>query len=36
VLAARAAGLTEDGDVIAEHVRHTVDLLLDRSRVLAD
>ncbi|MEV8533236.1 carbonic anhydrase [Streptomyces sp. NPDC051211] len=36
VLAARAAGLTEDSDVIAEHVRHTVDLLLDRSRVLAD
>ncbi|MEW2082026.1 carbonic anhydrase [Streptomyces sp. NPDC005283] len=36
VLAARAAGLTQDGDVIAEHVRHTVDLLLDRSRVLAE
>lgn len=36
VLAARAAGLTQDGDVIAEHVRHTVDLLLDRSRALAD
>ncbi|MEU9145425.1 carbonic anhydrase [Streptomyces sp. NPDC048349] len=36
VLAARAVGLTEDSDVIAEHVRHTVDLLLDRSRVLAD
>lgn len=36
VLAARAAGRTKDGDVIAEHVRHTVDLLLDRSRVLAD
>ncbi|MEU9035166.1 carbonic anhydrase [Streptomyces sp. NPDC048352] len=36
VLAARAAGLTEDSDVIAEHVRHTVDLLLDRSRVLAE
>ncbi|MFP8906137.1 carbonic anhydrase [Streptomyces atacamensis] len=36
VLAARAAGLVQDGDVIAEHVRHTVDLLLDRSRVLAD
>jgi carbonic anhydrase len=35
VLAARAAGLTEDSDIIAEHVRHTVDLLLDRSRVLA-
>ncbi|MFI9103324.1 carbonic anhydrase [Streptomyces fildesensis] len=36
VLAARAAGLTEDDDFIAEHVRQTVDLLLDRSRVLAD
>lgn len=36
VLAARSAGLTEDSDVIAEHTRHTVDLLLDRSRVLAD
>ncbi|MFF5447099.1 carbonic anhydrase [Streptomyces sp. NPDC012888] len=35
VLAARAAGHTEDGDFIAEHIRHTVDLLLDRSRVLA-
>lgn len=36
VLAAPAAGLTEDSDVIAEQERHTVDLLLDRSRVLAD
>ncbi|MER7733935.1 carbonic anhydrase [Streptomyces erythrochromogenes] len=36
VLAARAAGLTEEDDIIAEHIRHTVDLLLDRSRVLAD
>ncbi|UYB40960.1 carbonic anhydrase [Streptomyces sp. Je 1-4] len=36
VLAARAAGLTEDDDIIDEHIRHTVDLLLDRSRVLAD
>lgn len=36
VLAARAAGLTQDSDIIAEHTRHTVDLLLDRSRVLAD
>jgi carbonic anhydrase len=35
VLAARAAGYTEDADFIAEHIRHTVDLLLDRSRVLA-
>ncbi|MET7356526.1 carbonic anhydrase [Streptomyces mirabilis] len=36
VLAARAAGLTADDDIIAEHIRHTVDLLLDRSRILAD
>ncbi|MFB6557848.1 MULTISPECIES: carbonic anhydrase [unclassified Streptomyces] len=36
VLAARAAGLTDEDDIIAEHIRHTVDLLLDRSRVLAD
>ncbi|MFD7555705.1 MULTISPECIES: carbonic anhydrase [unclassified Streptomyces] len=36
VLAARAAGHTEDSDFIAEHIRHTVDLLLDRSRLLAD
>jgi carbonic anhydrase len=36
VLAARSAGLTQDRDIIAEHTRHTVDLLLDRSRVLAD
>ncbi|GAB4060529.1 carbonic anhydrase [Catellatospora paridis] len=36
VLAARAAGLTGDDDIIAEHIRHTVDLLLHRSRVLAD
>ncbi|WP_405834427.1 carbonic anhydrase [Streptomyces sp. NBC_00105] len=35
VLAARAAGHTEDAEFIAEHIRHTVDLLLDRSRVLA-
>lgn len=35
VLAARASGLTES-DFIAEHIRHTVDLLVDRSRVLAD
>ncbi|WP_328390037.1 carbonic anhydrase [Streptomyces sp. NBC_00400] len=35
VLAARAAGLTSDDDIIAEHIRHTVDLLLDRSRALA-
>ncbi|MEU9182679.1 carbonic anhydrase [Streptomyces sp. NPDC048550] len=36
VLATRAAGHIEDADFIAEHIRHTVDLLLDRSRVLAD
>ena len=36
VLAARAAGYTADRDFIAEQVRHTVRLLLDRSRVLAD
>ncbi|GLV86917.1 carbonic anhydrase [Streptomyces lavendulae subsp. lavendulae] len=35
VLAARAAGYTEDEHFIAEHIRHTVDLLLDRSRALA-
>ncbi len=35
VLAARAAGRTEDADFIAEHIRHTVDLLLERSRALA-
>lgn len=36
VLAAHAAGRTEEEDFIAEHIRHTVDLLLDRSRVLAE
>ncbi|MEV7127463.1 carbonic anhydrase [Streptomyces sp. NPDC093260] len=36
VLAARAAGHTEDADFIDEQVRHTVDLLLDRSRALAE
>ncbi|MET9359711.1 carbonic anhydrase [Streptomyces sp. NPDC006632] len=36
VLAARAAGVTTDSDFIDAHIRHTVDLLLDRSRVLAD
>jgi carbonic anhydrase len=35
VLAARAAGLTQDGDFIAAHIRHTVDLLLDRSAIVA-
>ncbi|MEU2929517.1 carbonic anhydrase [Streptomyces sp. NPDC007251] len=36
VLAARAAGHAEPQEVLAEHIRHTVDLLLDRSRVLAE
>ncbi|MBT2539762.1 carbonic anhydrase [Streptomyces sp. ISL-44] len=35
VLAARAAGMSDDGDFIAEHVRHTVNLITDRSQVLA-
>ncbi|MFB0614493.1 carbonic anhydrase [Streptomyces sp. AGS-58] len=36
VLAARAAGQVEPEEILAEHVRRTVDLLLERSRVLAD
>ncbi|GAA3089169.1 carbonic anhydrase [Streptomyces roseofulvus] len=36
ILAARTAGLTADSDIIDEHIRHTVDLLLDRSRLLSD
>jgi len=36
VLAARAAGRVEPDEILAEHIKHTVDLLLDRSRVLAD
>ncbi|WNO76916.1 carbonic anhydrase [Streptomyces sp. AM8-1-1] len=36
VLAARAAGQVEPEEILAEHIRHTVDLLLDRSRVLAE
>ncbi|GAA2359631.1 carbonic anhydrase [Dactylosporangium salmoneum] len=36
VLAARAAGRFEPEEILAEHVRQTVDLLLDRSRVLAE
>ncbi|XVV00223.1 carbonic anhydrase [Actinosynnema sp. CA-248983] len=36
VLAARAAGKVTDDEVLAGHVRHTVDLLLERSRVLAE
>ncbi|MEV7952012.1 carbonic anhydrase [Streptomyces rubiginosohelvolus] len=35
ILAARAAGLTADHDV-DEHIGHTVDLLLDRSRLLSE
>ncbi|MFE6224806.1 MULTISPECIES: carbonic anhydrase [unclassified Streptomyces] len=36
ILAARKAGLTGDSDIIDEHIRHTVDLLLERSRLLSD
>jgi carbonic anhydrase len=36
VLAARASGETENDGFVDTHVRHTVDLLLDRSRDLAD
>ncbi|MFE9118314.1 carbonic anhydrase [Streptomyces sp. NPDC007172] len=36
VLASQAAGHTEDEEFIAEHIKHSVSLLLDRSRVLAD
>ncbi|MFI8186701.1 carbonic anhydrase [Actinacidiphila glaucinigra] len=36
VLAARAAGRVEPEEILIEHVRHTVDLLLDRSRVLSE
>ncbi|MFF6787921.1 carbonic anhydrase [Streptomyces filamentosus] len=36
ILAARTAGLTEDSEIIDEHIRHTADLLLDRSRLLSD
>ncbi|TVZ75571.1 carbonic anhydrase [Streptomyces sp. BK340] len=36
VPAARAAGHVEPAEILAEHVRQTVDLLLDRSRVLAE
>ncbi|MFH8410946.1 carbonic anhydrase [Streptomyces sp. NPDC018019] len=35
VLAARAAGLTGDEEIVAEHTRRTVTLLLDRSQALA-
>ncbi|MFV6026508.1 carbonic anhydrase [Streptomyces sp. NPDC056264] len=36
ILAARTAGLTADTDIIDEHIRHTVDLMLERSRLLSD
>ncbi|MET8468716.1 carbonic anhydrase [Streptomyces sp. NPDC006422] len=36
VLAARAAGRGEDQEILHEHIRHSVDLLLDRSRVLSE
>lgn len=36
VLSARAAGRTTDRDFIAEQIRHTVHLLLEPSRALAD
>ncbi|MEV6006217.1 carbonic anhydrase [Streptomyces sp. NPDC051976] len=36
VLAANAAGRTEDADFIAAQIEHTVDLLMDRSRILAE
>lgn len=36
VLAARAAGHSEPDAILREHIRHTVDLLLERSRVLAE
>ncbi|GGJ34950.1 carbonic anhydrase [Streptomyces brasiliensis] len=36
VLAARATGRAGDDEVLHEHIRHTVDLLLDRSQALAE
>ena len=36
VLAARAAGRLQPDEIVAEHVSRTVDLLLDRSRLLAE
>ncbi|MFC9925842.1 carbonic anhydrase [Streptomyces sp. NPDC127190] len=36
VLAAQAAGVSTDDEFIDTHVRHTVDLLVERSRELAD
>lgn len=36
VLAARAAGRNSGEEILHEHIRHTVDLLLERSRGLAE
>ncbi|QHA07344.1 carbonic anhydrase [Streptomyces broussonetiae] len=36
VLSARAAGRVKGEEILDEHIRHTVDLLLDRSRLLAE
>ncbi|RSS41074.1 carbonic anhydrase [Streptomyces sp. WAC07061] len=36
VLSARAAGRDQDDQILAEHIQHTVDLLLERSRVLSE
>jgi carbonic anhydrase len=36
VLAAQATGRTEDSDYIDIHIAHTIDLLLERSRAVAD
>ncbi|MER7956943.1 carbonic anhydrase [Streptomyces sp. NPDC096030] len=36
VLAARAAGRDTAEEILAEHIEHTADLLLERSRVLAE
>ncbi|MFE7245042.1 carbonic anhydrase [Streptomyces sp. NPDC057580] len=36
VLAARAAGRETAQEILVEHIEHTVDLLLERSRVLAE
>jgi carbonic anhydrase len=36
VLAARAGGRESAEEILAEHIEHTVDLLLERSRVLAE
>ncbi|MFE1951969.1 MULTISPECIES: carbonic anhydrase [Streptomyces] len=36
VLAARAAGREKPDEILAEHIEHTVDLLLERSRALAE